>query len=238
VKKVNNAWRNYFDAALTFVDRGTFAEAPEQVAARNLVTQESLAHEDWFEGVETILTQLELADNPPVEVGLNQAQILLGIDADIEVMEETLKKGLDDVEALMNDALAPVTRERMAALQTMITEVLETVRGPVSELFDQRVEEDPTQVQATTRAKREFISIIQRRANGLKVAIISKLPTEGRAPNEAAPMVQQVYKEYQREAMPEYKGGIREYAAFKREELCCSWPRRGLATNPATKQDS
>jgi hypothetical protein len=59
-------------------------------------------------------------------------------------MEETLKKGVDDVEALMNDALAPVTRERMAALQNMITEELETVRGPVSELFDQRVEENPT----------------------------------------------------------------------------------------------
>ena len=141
---------------------------------------------------------------------LPPVHILLGIDADIEVTEETLKKGLDDVEASLNDALAPVTRERLAMLQTMITEVLETVRGPVSELFDQRVEEDPTQVQATTRAKREFISIIQRRANGLKVAIISKLPTADRAPNEAAPRVQQVYKEYQREAMPEYKGGIRE----------------------------
>ena len=159
VKKVNEAWRNYYDAALTFVDRGTFAEAPEQVAARNLVTQESLAHEDWFEGVETILTQLELADNPPVEIGLNQAQVLLGIDADIEVMKETRKKDLDDVEALMNGTLAPVTRERMAGLQTMITEVLESVRGPVSELFDQRIEEDPYQVKATTRAKREFISI-------------------------------------------------------------------------------
>ena len=42
-------------------------------------------------------TGLELADNPPVNVGLNQAKILLGIDADIEVMEETLKKGLDDM---------------------------------------------------------------------------------------------------------------------------------------------
>ena len=48
VKKVNEAWRNYYDAALTFVDRGTLAEAPEQVAARDLVTQESLAHEDWL----------------------------------------------------------------------------------------------------------------------------------------------------------------------------------------------
>ena len=49
------------------------------------------------------------------------------------------------------------------------------------------------------------------------MAIISKLPTADRAPNEAALRLQQVYKEYQREAMPEYKGGIREYAAFKRE---------------------
>ena len=130
---------------------------------------------------------MELADNQPINVDLNQAQILLGTDVNIEVMKETLKKDLDDVEALMNDALAPVTRERMAALQTMITEVLESVRGPVSELFDQRIEEDPTQVQATTRAKREFVSIIQRRANGLKVAIISKLPMAVQAPNEAAP---------------------------------------------------
>jgi hypothetical protein len=57
-------------------------------------------------------------------------------------MEETLKKSLDDVEASMNYDLTPVRRKRMAALQTMITEVLETVRGPVSELFDYRVEED------------------------------------------------------------------------------------------------
>jgi hypothetical protein len=64
VKKVNEAWRNYFDAAHTFVDRGTFAEAPEQATAIDLVTQESLAHEDWFEKVETILTQVELADTP------------------------------------------------------------------------------------------------------------------------------------------------------------------------------
>ena len=38
-----------------------------------------------------------------------------------------------------------------------------------------------------------------------------------RAPNTVAPRLQQVYKEYQREAMPEYKGCLREYAAFKRE---------------------
>jgi hypothetical protein len=114
-----------------------------------------------------------MANNPLINVGLNQAQILLGIDTGIKVMEETLKKGLDDVETLKNDALAPVTRQRMATLKNMITEVLEAVRGPVSELFDQRVKECPTQVQATTRAKMEFISTMQRRANGLRVAILT-----------------------------------------------------------------
>ena len=77
VKRVNDAWRNYFDAALTL----------------------------------------------PVNVGLNQAQILLGIDADIEVTEETLKKGLDDVEASLNDALAPVTRERLAREVLLLAEM-------------------------------------------------------------------------------------------------------------------
>ena len=33
------------------------AEVPEQVKARNLVTRELLAHGDWFDEVETILTQ-------------------------------------------------------------------------------------------------------------------------------------------------------------------------------------
>ena len=46
MKKVNEAWRRYFDAVHTFVNRGTFAEAPEQAAATDLVTQESLARED------------------------------------------------------------------------------------------------------------------------------------------------------------------------------------------------
>ena len=72
------------------------------------------------------------------------------------LIQETLKKNLDNVEAMMNDAHAPVTRERMAALQTMINEVLETVRGPVSDLYDQRVKEDPTQVQTTTKRKQRI----------------------------------------------------------------------------------
>ena len=46
MKKVNEARRNYYKAAHTFVNRGTFAEAPEQAAATDLVTQESLARED------------------------------------------------------------------------------------------------------------------------------------------------------------------------------------------------
>ena len=83
----------------------------------------------------------------------------------------------------LNDATAPDTRERLEMLQNMIAEVLETVRRHVSELYDQRIEEDPAQVQVTTRAKREFISNMQRRTNGLKLAIVSKLPTEARAPD-------------------------------------------------------
>ena len=40
-----------------------------------------MAHEDWLGEVVTILTQLELADKTPINVGLNQAPILLGTDA-------------------------------------------------------------------------------------------------------------------------------------------------------------
>ena len=105
-------------------------------------------------------------------------------------------------------------------------EVLETVRGTISELYDQRIEEDPAQVQVTTRAKIEFISNMQKQANSRKLIIVSKLPTEARALNEAATRVQQVYKDYQREAMPVYKDGIRRFAAFKREWKNCVAPGR------------
>jgi hypothetical protein len=67
---------------------------------------------------------------------------------------------------------------------------------------------------------------MQRRANNLKVAINLKLPAVFQAPNKAAPRVQQVYKEYQREAMPEHKGGIREHCLQQGvEKLCCSSQR-------------
>ena len=65
----------------------------------------------------------------------------------------------------MNDATVPVTRGRMERLQKILMEVMDTVRGPLTEVYDQRVEEDPTQVKATTRAKREFISSMQRRVD-------------------------------------------------------------------------
>ena len=76
---------------------------------------------------------------------------------------------------------------------------------------------------------------MQRRANNLKVAINLKLPAVFRAPNKAAPRVQQVYKEYQREAMPEYKGGIREYATFNREWKNCVAPGGDEASGDAAK---
>ena len=57
----------------------------------------------------------------------------------------------------------------------MITEVFETVLGTMSELYDQMIVEDPAQVQFTTRAKRESISSMPRRANSLRLIIVSKL---------------------------------------------------------------
>ena len=69
--------------------------------------------------METVLDNLELADNPPVKVGLNATQILLGIDTEIKASQDNLKKQLDDIEASLNDGTAPVTRLRLETLQTL-----------------------------------------------------------------------------------------------------------------------
>jgi hypothetical protein len=49
--------------------------------------------------METVLDNLELADNPPAEVGLNAAQILLGIDTAIRASQDNVKKQLDYIQA-------------------------------------------------------------------------------------------------------------------------------------------
>ena len=65
VKQVGEAWRAYYDASINLVDRGVYAEEQDRVDARDQVAHESIAHEDWFEGVEEILTALEQAEKPP-----------------------------------------------------------------------------------------------------------------------------------------------------------------------------
>ena len=59
-------------------------------------------------------------------------------------------------------------------------------------------------------AKRDFMDGLVQRARILRMAIVAKLPAKEKIKHEITPMVQQVYKEYQREAMP-------EYAVFKKE---------------------
>ena len=42
------------------------------------------------------------------------------------------------------------------------------------------------------------------------------MPEVVRVDQDTAPRVQQVYKDYQKEALPEFKGGITECATFKK----------------------
>ena len=64
-------------STLTFIGRGTFADDPAKAPAEAEASEEYSDHEDWIDGVEVILSHMELADNPPA-LGLNQAQLLLG----------------------------------------------------------------------------------------------------------------------------------------------------------------
>ena len=173
LKQGGDAWRAYYNAALNLVDRGVYAEEQDRIDARNQLAQESMAHVDWFEGVEDILTALE---DPPVQVGLNSAQILSGLEADIEASQVSVRKRLEDTETSLNDATAPATKLRLKALKEIVEEVKQTVQGPISELFDQKAKEAPEKVQVTTRAKRDFISEVLTHVDALKVLIAANMP--------------------------------------------------------------
>ena len=80
------------------------------------------------------------------------------------------------------------------------------------------------EVEETTRAKVTFV--IKTRFNILRMAISAKFLAEARPSMVDISRVHQVYKEYQREALPEFKGGITEYAAFKKEWKECVTPGR------------
>ena len=99
----------------------------------------------------------------------------------------------------------------------MVENTWQTVQGPIAELYDQKAEETPDQVENVTRDKRRFISEVLTQVDALNLLIADKMPEEVRTDHDTVPRVQQVYKDYQREALPEFKGGITEYAAFKKE---------------------
>ena len=81
----------------------SFVEEQERGEARDLLTQESMDHEDWLIGVEAVFTNLKLADMPPAEVSLNTAQILLGIDTVMRVTQDNLNMKLQDIESPLED---------------------------------------------------------------------------------------------------------------------------------------
>ena len=96
--ETKDAWRSYYDAAMTLTNRGTFAEEAESIEARDRVAvQEHQAYCDWCAGMETVLDNLELANNPPAKVGLSAAQILLWIDTEIRASQDNIRKQLDDI---------------------------------------------------------------------------------------------------------------------------------------------
>ena len=71
IDKACDAWRAYSSASLAFYIQGTFAEEGEISGLFNQFSLEHATHYDWLEHVEQILRNLELADNPPVQQGIN-----------------------------------------------------------------------------------------------------------------------------------------------------------------------
>ena len=228
VKQVGEAWRAYYDAALNIVDKGVYAEEQDRVEARILAVDESIAHNDWFGGVEDVLTALEQADNPPVQHGLNAAQLLAGLNADIESKEEGVRDDLENIETSLNDGTIPLTKMVLQSLESTVDQAWTMADVTISDLYEQKTEEVPDQSDAITRSKNSFINEIRVRKDKLLHLIISKKPEEANPvqsgnPNPQAGAMTHIYKEYHRDAIPEFKGKLTEYAAFKKEwQTVCS----------------
>jgi hypothetical protein len=107
---------------------------------------------------------------------------MLGIDTEIRFIQDNLKKQLYDIEASLNDGTAPVTRLRLETLHTLAEDMVPTVQGPLSELYNQRIEEAPGEVEVITTAKVDFIGGIKARVNLLKMSILVKFPVDARSP--------------------------------------------------------
>ena len=91
IDKAGDAWRTYYEASLTFINQGTFAEEGERERHSNQISLECATHCDWLDPVEQILKTMEMADDPPVQQGLNPDQILIGMNADIESKQDGVR---------------------------------------------------------------------------------------------------------------------------------------------------
>ena len=81
IDETGEVWRTYYEAFLAFIDQGTFAEEGERERYRDQLNLKSATHRDWLDPVEQILNTMELADDPPVQQGLNAAQLLTSLNA-------------------------------------------------------------------------------------------------------------------------------------------------------------
>ena len=70
VNQVGDEWRTYYEASLTFINQGSFADKEERERLLNQLAHEYATHRDWLDPVEQIYENLKLADNPPVQQGL------------------------------------------------------------------------------------------------------------------------------------------------------------------------
>ena len=67
--------------------------------------------------MEQILKNLELADDPPVQHGLNAAQLLTGLNADVEAKQDGARDDLDDNETSLNGGTIPLTKTVLNPIQ-------------------------------------------------------------------------------------------------------------------------
>ena len=102
------------------------------------------------------------------QVQLSNSKSVAKVNYEIGKAVTEVSRRLDKIELPLNDATASKN----------LQEVLETAQGPVSDLYEQRVQKVPTQSQLTTTARWTFINSVHWRVNCLRLKIASQPPSE------------------------------------------------------------
>ena len=117
------------------------------------------------------------------------------------LMRSGVRDHLDNVGFQHCWNLAQQLKTILTSLQSTLDQIWTMVGVTISELYDQKAEEVPDQIDAITRSRNSFVNEIQERVLNFRTLIASNMPDEPRPvqpgnPNPQSGAMTHIYKEY------------------------------------------